>query len=709
MKRLLAIAAVLLALAGPALAQTNPNLIYGQVPTAAQWNALFASKQDYTGSAPCPVNGCVMAGPLTTVASTPTSAGFNVTPGVAPTAPNDGDIWTTTSGIFVQISGSTLGPLLGGVQAANTILGNGSGTGVPVALAIPSCSGAANGLQWVTNTGFQCGTLTAAASSIAVGTTTVSGGTIGNVFVHAASNLLGELTTSGTGTTLALAAGATLTTATITAPTISAPVLSGTITGTYTIGGTPSIPGSAINSGTVSGSFLAAINLGSSGNGGVTGTAAVANGGTGATTATAAIANLMPTPTRAGDIALWTGSAWSTLAGNNSGTQVLQETSSGVASWATVAGTGTMTSAAVVSGSGISLSGTCSSTSVLNCTVSASVPHPQGRITLAANVPVMKPTSCSGAACANQTTLRYDCGGGAGGGAGVPYFNGSIDLVDPIASCEVTDAMVAAASAGQVVSGNVYDVWWVHGGANRICVAMSSSIGGGGGWASDTGGSNVVRGTGFSQLDAVTRPYITNKNAITDCFNGSSNYGSVSANQGTYLGSIYANGNGQVSYVFPAIGSPPTAGLFGVYNAYNRVTTSGTLGESVGSYTYNSATIRECNADTTYIVQFVQGLQEDAVTATNLQNSTTASTGVNLISGIGLDATNVFFANGLVGRGTSNPSESVGVSSSFSSQLLGFHTLSCNEAASATGGGAVTMIGNGAAGTQTGMNVTLRN
>src|SRR5258706_15775383 len=45
--------------------------------------------------------------------------------------------------------------------------------------------------------------------------------------------------------------------------------------------------------------------------------------------------SVLPTPTRAGDIIYWNGSSWVTLAGNNSGTQFLQETSAGAPSWAT--------------------------------------------------------------------------------------------------------------------------------------------------------------------------------------------------------------------------------------------------------------------------------------------------------------------------------------------------------------------------------------
>jgi hypothetical protein len=47
-----------------------------------------------------------------------------------------------------------------------------------------------------------------------------------------------------------------------------------------------------------------------------------------------------PTPTRAGDVPFWNGSAWTSLAGNNSGTNCLQENASGVPSWATCGGGG---------------------------------------------------------------------------------------------------------------------------------------------------------------------------------------------------------------------------------------------------------------------------------------------------------------------------------------------------------------------------------
>jgi hypothetical protein len=92
---------------------------------------------------------------------------------------------------------------------------------------------------------------------------------------------------------------------------------------------------------------------------------AIAQGGTGQTTASAAYAALAPTPTRAGDIIYWNGAGWTTIAGNNSGTQVLQENSSGIPSWASVAGTGTVTSVNILGSVGLTVSGTCNSTTAI--------------------------------------------------------------------------------------------------------------------------------------------------------------------------------------------------------------------------------------------------------------------------------------------------------------------------------------------------------
>jgi hypothetical protein len=289
---------------------------------------------------------------------------------------------------------------------------------------------------------------------------------------------------------------------------------------------------------------------------------------------------------------------------------------------------------------------------------------PQGRLTLLTATPVMTTSQSA------KTTLLYDC---YQGGNKVPYFDGTNDQSDTIGSCEVSDAMVSAASAGQVVNANVYDVWWVHGGGNRICLAMSASTGGGGGWSADVAGSNTARGTGYSQLDTATRPYITNKNAITNCFNGATNYGSVSANQGTYLGTVYASANGQVSYTFGASGAGGVAGLLGVWNAYNRVLVTSTVLDSATTYTVASSSFINAHSSATYRNQYVMGMQEDAIRSDYF--CTAQGNGVNTARcGIGHDSASSAgstFANGA--------NAFVSGTGSFSTTDLGFHYMTAAE------------------------------
>jgi hypothetical protein len=93
-------------------ALTTPGAIGGTTAAAGTFTALTAT------------------GLLLTVASASGAAGFNLPQGTAPTSPNNGDVWTTSSGLFVRIAGSTVGPLGTG--------GGGGGTVTSVALTVPA-------------------------------------------------------------------------------------------------------------------------------------------------------------------------------------------------------------------------------------------------------------------------------------------------------------------------------------------------------------------------------------------------------------------------------------------------------------------------------------------------------------------------------------------------------------------------------------------
>jgi len=370
-------------------------------------------------------------------------------------------------------------------------------------------------------------------------------------------------------------------------------------------------------------------------------------------------------------------SNWLVLAPGTNG-QVLTQGAS-TPSWASA---GSVTNVTLTAGNGLNSSGTCTITTTGTCTlVVSAVSPPQGRLTLQTGTPVMATSQSA------KGTLYYDC---YAGGSYVPYYDGSKDQIDAITSCEVSDAMVSAASAGQIVSGQVYDVWWVHGGANRICIAMSASTGGGGGWASDTAGSNTARGTGYSQLDRATRAFTTNKNSITNCFNAATNYGPVSANQGTYLGTIYATANGQTSHTLGASSSGGTAAVFGVWNMYNRVILTTVVNDSAATWSYTSATIRPADNSTGNRISFVSGIAEDGISVAQSNRMATASTGL-ASSGIGLVSTTVFTAAEVCQYNTASGA-GCPVTTAIAPQV-GLHFVQALE--QGDGSNATTFVGNG--------------
>lgn len=226
----------LLASLGGAQAQsTCPNLAFGTVLTAAQWNFCFSRKQDTFGYTPVNKAGDTLTGRLTTAPSTTLASGLNVAPGSTPTSPNNGDVWTTTAGIFVRINGATLGPLIGASSASFvnlTVTGTFTATGKVTVADLTSPSVTVNGQTCTL--GSSC-TITAAATTITVGTTTVASGTTGRVLFNNAG-VLGEYTITGTAGSVVLSAS---------------PTLSGTVGGSITLSGNNTYSGTALFTGGV--------------------------------------------------------------------------------------------------------------------------------------------------------------------------------------------------------------------------------------------------------------------------------------------------------------------------------------------------------------------------------------------------------------------------------------------------------------------------
>jgi hypothetical protein len=139
------------------------------------------SSASFAASSPLSV---AFPGGITTYAlNTDTTLGCTGSPCVLGFNLNHSNSWAaaqsiaglTVTGAFTATGLVTLPSLA--TQAANTVLVNATGgPASPLAQPIASCSSPGNALTWVTNTGFVCGTITAAASGVTVGTTTVTGG-----------------------------------------------------------------------------------------------------------------------------------------------------------------------------------------------------------------------------------------------------------------------------------------------------------------------------------------------------------------------------------------------------------------------------------------------------------------------------------------------------------------------------------------------------
>ena len=173
------------------------------------------------------------------------------------------------------------------------------------------------------------------------GTQTLTNKTLTAPVISTISNT-GTLTLpTSTDTLVGRATTDTLTNKTLTSPTISGPTLSGTVLGTYTLGGTPTIAGTAV-SGNISGNA-----------GNVTGTVAIANGGTGATTAGAAVTALGAVPTGVITSSGLTVSTGNRLLGRETGSGAIQEITIG-GGLSLSAGTLTTTSGGSVSSVGLS-------------------------------------------------------------------------------------------------------------------------------------------------------------------------------------------------------------------------------------------------------------------------------------------------------------------------------------------------------------------
>jgi fibronectin-binding autotransporter adhesin len=369
-----------------------PTLLTGDIPNNAANTSGTAANLSGTPTLPTGVAGVTQtAGDASTKLSTDAFVATAVTNGEAFSLETSG---TNTAAAMVIGTGASLTVSGSGTNNATTLLSAtwaapaAIGTGTPAAgtfsaltdgaLTSGQCVQASTG-GLLTTTGAACGSGGGSAFS------TVTSGTNANALVMGTG---GSLTVSGSGTINATSvngntfpAAAGFTSGGIAYFSSSSAMASSALMTQYGViygGGAGTAPGvTAADTNTAHALFA-------------TGTSPAFRAITGTdiptlnqnTTGTAA--NLAGcTPSTAGSLCYWNGSAWTLLAGNASGTQYLQQTSSGVPSWTTPTLTPTFsaltgstnTTAAMVVGSGASLtvsgSGTINATTLGSATFAA--------------------------------------------------------------------------------------------------------------------------------------------------------------------------------------------------------------------------------------------------------------------------------------------------------------------------------------------------
>jgi hypothetical protein len=207
-------------------------------------------------------------GKVNTVASVTAHAGFNVPHGTAPTSPVNGDVWTTTSGLFMRQNGTTqqyvdlagtqtingtktfsaASLTLGNATAAGTIaIGSGatvSGSTRTIAIGTASAAGSTNTINIGGGSGTSTTTLNGTTNFTGPITGAINNITLGNGTAASAFNLFTGATVSGSTKAVAIATGGaagSTTTVTIGNTTGSTTTLQGTTNGVTAAADTNSV------------------------------------------------------------------------------------------------------------------------------------------------------------------------------------------------------------------------------------------------------------------------------------------------------------------------------------------------------------------------------------------------------------------------------------------------------------------------------------
>jgi YVTN family beta-propeller protein len=246
------------------------------------------------------------------------------------------------------------------------------------------------------------------------------------------------------------------------------------------------------------------------------------------------------------------------------------------------------------------------------------MPAPQGRLTLSSTAPVMTADATA------QSTIYYL----PYQGAITPVYNGSAFVNQLLGSSGISLALDSnAAHTGYQASGSLFDIF-------AFLNSGTLTLGTGPAWTNST-----TRSAAITQVNGI---WVNNASITLRFGSASGNTTSVSANQATYLGTMYATANGQTGMQFtPAAAAGGSNNILGLYNAYNRVFTISIEQDSngiSGSWNYNTSSWRAADGSNNNSIRFIDGLQQSAFTGYYQTIAFSGNTGSSYL-GIGVDST----------------------------------------------------------------------
>jgi hypothetical protein len=218
-----------------------------------------------------------------------------------------------------------------------------------------------------------------------------------------------------------------------------------------------------------------------------------------------------------------------------------------------------------------------------------SPPIPQGRLTLTSGVPLMNSDVSGG------TTIYY----ANYQGNNVPIYNGSSWIPYSIGAqlSLVLDSSTSLTHTGSQTSGNIFDLFaFING--------TTPTLGTGPGWLNATTRNSPV---GYLQGIAANTSTISMKidNTTTQVV--------VSTASATYLGTMYASGNGQCTVQFKtAAANGGGNNIVGLWNAYNRVPVSSMSRDNTANWTYTTTVWREADNSASNRISWIDGLGQTA-------------------------------------------------------------------------------------------------